>query len=440
MQINLSEHSKLKILELNEQIIFSLYDLMIARISKVHLEDLIKKSLEIPRTKVSFSKKNENFIIEIKSPPNPPPKEIIIEKILDILSVYLPSLLKHKYTNRPIFYITKNSRIPLLGSLYFGIIDRGTNLIQVRPMTGCILNCPFCSVNEGPRSENRHVDYIVDAAYLMEEVKKVIAYKDISDIEIHIDGQCEPTLYPSLPLIISEFAKDPRISVISMQTNGIPLTPTYIKILEKAGLNRINLSINSLNQKMGRYLAGIPEYDTNHIQQIAHLIAKSSIQLLVAPLWIPGLNDNDIEDIISFVSRLHQNPDTPPLGIQNYLKYKLGRKVKGVKQVNMKKFTEKLYEWEKKFQISPLVLSQHDFGMHSAKRCPKIFRKGEKIQTEIILPGRLISQYGDRREMLGTAKSRIVHIINSSSKLGDFVFVKITHVKDNIYYGTEFSI
>ena len=46
--------------------------------------------------------------------------------------------------------ITADSDIPLVGSLYFGIIDRGTSLLQVRPSCGCNLNCPFCSVDAGP--------------------------------------------------------------------------------------------------------------------------------------------------------------------------------------------------------------------------------------------------------------------------------------------------
>ncbi len=439
MEINLSKHTRIKLLDLNDYIHLSLFDLMVAKISRTTLKGLIKKELRIPGDKIAFSKQNEDFIIIIPDDIIDVSKEIFIRNLMDLLSSFLPPLLRNKYTKRGIIYITENSQIPLMGSIYFGIIDRGTNLIQVRPITGCILNCPFCSVDEGPFSQTRITDYIISAPYLIAETVKVIDYKNISDIEIHIDGQCEPTLYPHLPALISELSKDSRIGVISMQTNGIPLNEAYIQKLEKAGLNRINLSINSINPKTARHLAGNSDYNTKQIKQIAKQIAESSIELLVAPVWIPGVNDSDIEEIISFVTELHQKTATPLLGIQNYLKYKFGRKVKGVKQVNMNKFREKLRGWEEKFQITPLFLSKRDFGMHSAKRCPKIHHKGEKIEVEIVLPGRIVSKSGIKREMIGKAKNRLIHIINSGSKVGDFVLAKIISDKDNIYHATEIS-
>ena len=45
--------------------------------------------------------------------------------------------------------ITKESGIPLLGAIAFGIIDRGTDLIQVRPTSVCNLNCVYCSTDSG---------------------------------------------------------------------------------------------------------------------------------------------------------------------------------------------------------------------------------------------------------------------------------------------------
>ena len=56
---------------------------------------------------------------------------------------------------RPLIRVTYESGIPLIGCIAFGLIDRGTNLIQIRPFTGCPLSCIFCSVDAGPRSRNR---------------------------------------------------------------------------------------------------------------------------------------------------------------------------------------------------------------------------------------------------------------------------------------------
>ncbi|MFX1293771.1 MAG: radical SAM protein [Promethearchaeota archaeon] len=444
MQINLSKHTNITVEAINNQLHLNLYNTMTGIIRKDVFKKLIKKRLRISEKNIQIIKKDRDLIIKIKSNSNLSTKNsitngLIIDEISAILSHNLSSTLKNKITGRQICYITKDSGIPLMGSIYFGIIDRGKNLLQVRPATGCLLNCPFCSVDEGPDSKTRFTDYIINDSYLIEETKKVIDYKAISDIEIHIDGQSEPTLYPHLPELITKFAKDSRIAQISMQTNGIPLNQKYIQKLEESGLNRINLSINSLNPKKARFLAGTSKYNIGHIIQIAKDIARSSIQLLVTPLWIPGINDDDIEEIISFVDSLHIESDVPVLGIQNYLKYKFGRKIKKVKMINMNKFKDKLQEWEEKFDIYPLLLSLEDFRMHPAKRYPKIFRKGEKIGVEIVMQGRILSKSKNKREMLGKAKNRIVQIMNSTSKIGDRINIKITNNKDNIYYGRELN-
>ncbi|MDD1656702.1 MAG: radical SAM protein, partial [Methanomicrobiales archaeon] len=65
-----------------------------------------------------------------------------------------------------LFTITRETGIPLIGSVAFGIIDRGTSLLQVRPSCSCNLNCPFCSVDAGPCSRSRATEYQVDRGYL----------------------------------------------------------------------------------------------------------------------------------------------------------------------------------------------------------------------------------------------------------------------------------
>jgi hypothetical protein len=436
MEINLSKNTKIKVEAISDELQLIIRGIMVGTIPIAMIRKNLKKNFKISEKNIDFSQENSDLILSIGNESNLPPEQDIIEAVSTQISQYLPSTLKNKYTQRDLIYLTKSSEIPLMGSIYFGIIDRGTNLLQVRPLTGCLLNCPFCSVDEGPRSKTRFTDYIVDPSYLIEETNKLIEYKDSYEIEIHIDGQSEPTLYPYLPELITEFARNPRIAVISMQTNGIPLNLTYIQKLEQAGLTRINLSINSLNPPKAQYLAGM-SYDINHIKQITQEIVRSSIQLLVSPLWIPEINDTDIEELISFVAELNIQSKFPILGIQNYLKYKSGRRMPSVKMVNMKKFQEKLREWEDRFGIRPLILSPADFGIHPAKSYPKAFEKGEKIEAEVVLPGRLSSLFENKREMLGKAKNRLIQIMNSKSRVGDRIFVKIINNEDNIYYAHE---
>ena len=77
----------------------------------------------------------------------------------------LPLGLKNKLNGNNTLYIHKNSGIPLIGSLSFGIIDRGSNMLEIKPLTSCNADCIFCSVDEGPSSKKIR-DIVVEKDYL----------------------------------------------------------------------------------------------------------------------------------------------------------------------------------------------------------------------------------------------------------------------------------
>src|SRR3989338_3737061 len=93
--------------------------------------------------------------------------------------------LRNRLNNKPTIYIHKNSGISLIGTNYFGLIDMGTNIIEIKPITSCNLGCIYCSVDEGPLSR-RKVDFVVEKDYLVEELKKVIDFKNEDYIDAHI--------------------------------------------------------------------------------------------------------------------------------------------------------------------------------------------------------------------------------------------------------------
>ena len=68
------------------------------------------------------------------------------EKKFDAMITAGFSKLTNMQTKRRTFYVHRYSGIPLIGTNYFGIIDRNTNLLEVRPNTGCNLDCIYCSV------------------------------------------------------------------------------------------------------------------------------------------------------------------------------------------------------------------------------------------------------------------------------------------------------
>jgi len=125
--------------------------------------------------------------------------------------------LKNRLNNKNTIYVHKNSGIPLMGTNYFGLIDRGTNLIEIKPITSCNLGCIYCSIDEGPLSR-RKADFIVEKDYIVEELKKLIEFKQEDHIDAHINAQGEPTLYANMVELVADIAKIPQVKSISIDT------------------------------------------------------------------------------------------------------------------------------------------------------------------------------------------------------------------------------
>lgn len=339
----------------------------------------------------------------------------------EIVSIHEPKQLRHHHTKRELIYVTKESGLPLIGHTAFGLIDRGTNLIQVRPVSGCNLNCIFCSVDEGI-THSRRTDYIVDTDYLVEEFAKLAALKS-NDVEAHIDGQGEPFIYPYMVELLEKLREVPQVKVISAQSNGMLLDEEKIKSMEGL-IDRINLSISSLDDRRARMLAGTNLYSVDHVKDVARAIAKSKIDVLLAPVWVPGFNDEDIRKIIEFGKEIGAGKRFPAFGIQNYVRYQFGKKVRG-RPMKFGEFFEKLGELQEEYGI-PLKLTPADFGIHRAPSLSKVFKKGDRIKVEIVAPGRVFG------EMLAVANGRVIGVL-TDKPVGSYVSAEITRTTDNVY-------
>lgn len=315
--------------------------------------------------------------------------------------------------------ITHESGIPLVGCIAFGIIDRGTNLIEVRPTSVCNLKCPFCSTSANDPSLHPY-NYEVELSYLVDWVSDIVHFKG-NDVELHFDSAGEVLTYKDFVKLVALCSKIKGVSYISMQTNGILLTEEKIDALEKAGMNRINLSMNSLNPQTAKKLCGNASYDIEKIKGIAKHISQSKIELLLAPVWLPSVNDNDLEGIIKFGQSLNSR-----WGIQKYEIYKYGRKFKEAKHVNWWKFYNQLKIWEKKYGVK-MMLNMRDLGIFRKPRIPSTFRKGDKVNVIIKCPGWL------RGQMIGVANNRCININNCKAAINSRVRVKIVEDKNELY-------
>jgi len=340
-----------------------------------------------------------------------------------IISNYENKRVLNRVTGRELVFVTKESGIPLFGHSAFGIIDRGTNLLQVRCISGCNLNCIFCSVDEGRESRTRKTDFIVEPDYMVETLREVVRFKG-EGVELHFDGQGEPALYPYLETLVEEASRIKGVEVISMQTNGVPLNEERISKLE-GKMSRINLSLSALSEDTAKRLC--PGYPLKKVLEVAEMIANSKIDLLIAPVWVPGYNDEEIPKLIEFALNIGAGKRFPPLGIQKYIPHKFGRKVG--KSMSFSEFYERLERYEREYGVK-LILKPEDFGIVKKPALKPPFRKGE------ICTGRIVSEGRMHGEKLCISKNWSVAVI-TEKKVGDFVRFEVLRIKDGIIVGKE---
>ena len=329
--------------------------------------------------------------------------------------------LKSRINNKKSIYIHQNSGIPLIGTNYFGLVDRNTSIIEVKPITGCNLNCIYCSVDEG-RTSKRQVDFVVEKDYIVDELRKLADFKAVDGLEAHINAQGETLLYPEIVELVADIAKIRQFKAISIDTNGALLTRKLVDELAEAGLTRFNLSLNALDSKIASKMAGCP-HNVDKVVEIAKYIPKKT-DLIIAPLYLPGYNDEELPKLAKFALEIGAGKDCPPIGIQNFLPYKLGRNP--VKGISMDDFYDKLRGLEKEFDVK--LIFEGWSGLKETKPLPKPFKKGDLVKAAIVCDGRL------KYEKLAVSHDRVISIPNCHEQ--GQVKLRITRTKHNIFIGT----
>ncbi len=329
------------------------------------------------------------------------------------------SNLKNSLNGNHAVYVHKNSGIPLIGTHYLGIVDRNTNILEIKTITGCNLNCIFCSVDEGLTSKKK-TDFVVEEEYLVSEIKKLIKYKECDDIEIHINTHGEPFLYEDYVQLVKDLSKIKEIKRISTDTNTTLLTKKKIDELIKAGMTCFNFTIHGFDDKITKKMAGTAKYDVKHVKEIIEYTAKKC-KVIIAPIWLPTYNDSEIEKLVLFAKKIKAD-----IGIQKFLSYKKGRNP--VKQMEWDEFYKKLKQLQEKHKIQ-LIKTPEDFHVKDTKKLKKPFNKGDFLEAVIVSPGRY------KNEKLAAAKGRCISVFDCDAKIGKKVKLKITGSKHNIFFG-----
>ena len=318
---------------------------------------------------------------------------------------------------------------PPLGYIAFGIIDRGTNVVQARPTTICPQNCIFCSVDAGLKSTNRWAEYIVEPELVVRGVKAAIEEKGC-DIEVLIDTVGDALTYPYLVELVKALKNISGVRSVAIETHGLLSSKRLVDKLSEVGLDRINLSIETLNTEKAKYLYGTPAYEVNRVMEVAEYAVKETpIDLHVTPLWLPGINDKDLLDIIKWAIRIGAGKKWPPVTVQKFIKHKYGRG-RGLRSVSWREFWEFVEQLEKRLGLR-LRWSMEEWGMNYAKRMKRVLKKGDLACVKLIARGWL------KGEFLGLYEDKaLVTVIPTRGvklSLGRYYLVEVVSDKDGLY-------
>ncbi|MFH1440233.1 MAG: radical SAM protein [Candidatus Woesearchaeota archaeon] len=404
---------------------------------EVPLEELIKIDHDF---KID-PKNSHNIIIKPKAE----------KKFMFIIDKYMHNLRSKinktdSKANNKAIYIHENSGIPLFGLQFIGIIDKGTDMIEIKPLTGCNMNCIFCSVGEGLDTK-KEVDFVVEEEYLVNELKALIDFKakheDNSNssldtknkFSIWINPHGEPLLYSRILDLIKDIDEIQQVKDIHLITSGTLLNHAVIDQLAKIKKLKMSISISAFDKEKAKQLMGTKAYVLKHVLDMVKYAVSKGIETTITPVYIHGINDDDIERLIRFckaVNKANQNTNDNNklnISIQKFCMNKFGRNP--IKEQDWDDFGKKMKEWENLYGYE--LLQTGDIG--KTEELPRPFKKGDVVQADIVSSGRFL------RDKIAVAKGRCILLpkctkctksINEKCK----VKVKITTNKYGMYIGS----
>ena len=218
-------------------------------------------------------------------------------------------------------------KAPLLGGTSFGIIDNGTDILEVKPVTGCRFDCVHCSTYESIRKKQ----FIVKEEWLFEWIKYAASQKELRAVYLTADG--EVILYPYIEKLVRDI-KSIGLRVI-LDNHGF-LLEEKIKTLIGLGLDRINININTLRQDRVKKIYGV----NFNIEKLLNLLTTLKTDIVISPV-ISIYNIDEMEDIAEW-SINHGFSFIP----MNYIQYPYGKKME---QISFLYFKKKINLLEKDF-------------------------------------------------------------------------------------------
>jgi cyclic pyranopterin phosphate synthase len=155
----------------------------------------------------------------------------------------------------------------------------------------CNLRCPYCMPAE--IFGDTHHFLPRDELLTFEEIARMTrAFATLGVKKVRFTGG-EPLLRRDLPELVDQIAKIDGIEDIALTTNGI-LLPAHAQALKRAGLRRVTVSLDSLDDGVFRTLAGRDASPRQVLDGIAAAERNGLTPIKINCVVIRGVNDHTV--------------------------------------------------------------------------------------------------------------------------------------------------
>ena len=173
---------------------------------------------------------------------------------------------------------------------------RNINYLRISVTDRCNLRCIYCMPEKGVKSL-KHDEILRFEDTL--KIVKVAAKLGINKIR-YTGG--EPLVMKDIDKLIYETSKIQGIDDISITTNGI-LLPDMAEDLKKAGLNRVNISLDTLNSDKFRDITRIGSLD-KVMEGIYKSLALGLTPVKINTVLLRGINDSEFVDFLNLIREI----------------------------------------------------------------------------------------------------------------------------------------
>lgn len=168
---------------------------------------------------------------------------------------------------------------------------RKIEYLRVSVTDRCNLRCRYCMPEEGIIDKKSHYDMLT-----LEEIYDVVkACASLGINKVRITGG-EPLTRKGITGLIEKISKIEGIKDIAMTTNGL-LLKNYAKELKEAGLKRVNVSLDTLNEEKYKYITRF-----GSLKDVLGGMEEGKrvglLPLKINVVLIGGFNDDEIEDFV----------------------------------------------------------------------------------------------------------------------------------------------